>query len=143
MGIKSFFSNAWNKVKNAARVGYNFVKEKVIPNVGRIAKVGMDIMSNLPGKLGAIGNVGKHIIGTVGKVVDYIPNQKIRDKIKEGLGWADGKVSEGVQRATDIVNKGNEYIQRGKDMYNAAKEGVSTMPVPPKISFGDAKMRLI
>lgn len=133
MGIKEFFSKAWGKVKNAARVGFNFVKDKVIPNVGRIAKVGMNIMSKLPGKLGAIGSVGSHIINTVDKAVDYIPNQRIRDKIRSGLGWASGKVSGGIEKATDIINKGNDLIDRGKGMYDTIKGGISTLPVKPSL----------
>lgn len=128
MGIKSFFTNAWGKVKNAARVGYNFVKDKVVPTVGRIAKVGMDIMSNLPGKLGAIGKIGNHVIGTVGKVIDHIPNANIRDKIKRGIGWISGKFNDGVNKAGDLVQRGNDLIQRGRDAYNTAKDGINTAP---------------
>lgn len=134
MGIKQFFSNAWGKIKNAARVGYNFVKDKVIPNVGRIAKVGMNIMSKLPGKLGAIGAAGSHIIGVVDKAVDFIPNKGIRDKIRSGLGWANSRLADGVDKGMDLANRGNDLIDRGKKMYDTVRGGLQTMPVKPKLN---------
>lgn len=133
MGIKDFFKNAWGKVKNAARVGYNFVKDKVIPNVGRIAKVGMNIMSNLPGKLGAIGKIGTHVINTVGKVVDHIPNDRLRDKIKAGLGFTNDKLNQGVEKVTSLVQRGNDLIDKGKQAYTDFKDGVQNMPRMPTL----------
>lgn len=132
MGIKQFFSNAWNKIKHVARVGYNFVKDKIVPNIGRIAKTGLNIMSNLPGKLGMIGKIGTHAISTVDKALDYVPNTKIRDKIRGVLGFTQSKLDSGINKATEIVNRGNDAIDRGKNIINTVRDGVSTLPYIPK-----------
>ena len=52
MGIKNFFKKIGQGFKKAGR----WIKEKALPFVGRIAKPILNVMSMIPGKIGAISS---------------------------------------------------------------------------------------
>lgn len=57
MGIKSFFRKIGNGIRKAGR----FIKDKVFPVVGRIAKPVLNVIGALPGVAGVVGRIGSGI----------------------------------------------------------------------------------
>ena len=90
MGLKDFFG----KVGNGLKAGFNWVKDKALPAVGKIAQPALNIMSMMPGTLGTIGKVGSSLFETGKQLAEDVPNKSIADKI--------GDAAQGIQKAVDI-----------------------------------------
>ena len=88
-----------------------FVTEKVIPTVGRIAKPALGIISALPGKLGMIGKVGSTVLGALGGAAEHIPNQQIREGVQNGLR----KIGETGDRVSQVISDGAQRITGAAD----------------------------
>lgn len=131
MGIKDFFKKVGGKIKDGLKAGYSFVKEKVVPVAGRIARAGLNILQNLPGKIGAIGKIGGAVIDTVKNVAGQIPNDKIRDKVVGTADKVGERVSHVVETGQTIANRANgianDAVQRAGAAYNAVKAGVGAV----------------
>ena len=107
MGIKSFLKKVGNGIKKAGR----FVKNKVIPFVGRLAKTIMHGISMLPGKIGMIGRLGSALTSMTESIVDKVQNENVRDKVRI---WIDhearlgrtaiDKLKDGSERVRDTIN---------------------------------------
>ena len=131
MGIKDFFKKAWDKVKTGARATYNWVRDKAMPTIGKIAKVGGNILSNMPGWLGKAGKVISGAVDIGHQIAGQIPNEGIRKKIDGGLD----KIGNGVRIGVDTGQKINRRVQdavndatqRVGAVYDAVKAGVGKM----------------
>ena len=114
MSIKSFLKKVGGGIRKAGR----WVKHKAIPFVGRLAKPILNGISMLPGKLGMIGKLGSALTGIAGGVVDQIPNDKVRDKVRN---WIDHEAKLGrtvIDKAKDIAQRTNDTINDVKNRYN-------------------------
>lgn len=128
MGIKDFFKKIGGKIKNGLKAGYDWVRGNAVPVIGRIAKTGLNIMSNLPGVIGTIGKIGSTVINTGKAIAENVPNKEIGGKIKDGLDKAEQKLQPAVETAKGWANKGNEIantaFNAGNNMLKAADQGV-------------------
>ena len=114
MSIKSFLKKVGGGIRKAGR----WVKRKAIPFIGRLAKPILNGISLLPGKLGMIGKLGSALTGIAGGVVDQIPNDKVRDKVRN---WIDHEAKLGrtvIDKAKDIAQRTNDTINDVKNRYN-------------------------
>ena len=114
MSIKSFLKKLGGGIRKAGR----WIKHKAIPFVGRLAKPILNGISMLPGKLGMIGKLGSAMTGIAGGVVDQIPNDKVRDKVRN---WIDHEAKLGrtvIDKAKDIAQRTNDTINDVKNRYN-------------------------
>ena len=114
MGLKNFLKKVGGAITKAGR----WVKHKAIPFVGRLAKPILNGISLLPGKLGMIGKLGSAMTGIAGGVVDQIPNDKVRDKVRN---WIDHEAKLGrtvIDKAKDIAQRTNDTINDVKNRYN-------------------------
>ena len=83
-----------------------------------LAKPILHGISMLPGKLGMIGKLGSALTGIAGGVVDQIPNDKVRDKVRN---WIDHEAKLGrtvIDKAKDIAQRTNDTINDVKNRYN-------------------------
>ena len=67
----------------------------------------------LPGKIGMIGKLGSALTGIAGGVVDQIPNDKVRDKVR---GW--------IENERKIGNQTLERFKNGAESINNAMNDV-------------------
>ena len=114
MSIKSFLKKVGGGIRKAGR----WIKNKAIPFIGRLAKPILNGISMLPGKLGMIGKLGSALTGIAGGVVDQIPNDKVRDKVRN---WIDHEAKLGrtvIDKAKDIAQRTNDTINDVKNRYN-------------------------
>lgn len=118
MGIKSFFKKVWGGIKKAGR----FVKDKVLPVVGRIAKPVLSVVGALPGKIGMIGNIGSGIANILHGATEKIPNEDARRKLDDIISRGHDKFQTVVDRGRDIANGVNRTVDVGKDMINRFKQ---------------------
>ena len=118
MGIKSFFKKVWGGIKKAGR----FVKDKVLPVVGRIAKPVLSVVGALPGKIGMIGNIGSGIANILHGATEKIPNEDARRKLDDIISRGHDKFQTVVDRGRDIANGANRTVDVGKDMINRFKQ---------------------
>lgn len=116
MGIKSFFKKVGNGLKKAGR----WVRDKVFPVVGRIAKPILNVIGALPGHIGMIGKIGSAVTGVLHNATEKIPNQEVRDKL-------DKVIDKGKQGFDTIVDTGQHYAQRVNDGVNKGREIVDTV----------------
>ena len=116
MGIKKFFSKIGNGLRKAGR----WVRDKVFPVVGRIAKPIMSVLGALPGHIGMVGKIGSAVTGILHNATEKIPNEKIREKI-------DNVIDKGKQKFDTIVDTGQHYAERANDTVNRGREIVSTI----------------
>ena len=114
MSIKSFLKKVGRGIRKAGR----WVKNKAIPFAGKLIKPILNGISMLPGKLGMIGKLGSALTGIAGGVVDQIPNDKVRDKVRN---WIDHEAKLGrtvIDKAKDIAQRTNDTINDVKNRYN-------------------------
>lgn len=118
MGVKSFFKKVWGGIKKAGR----FVKDKVLPVVGRIAKPVLGVVGALPGKIGMIGKIGSGIANILHGATEKIPNEDARRKLDDIISRGHDKFQTVVDRGRDIANGVNRTVDVGKDMINRFKQ---------------------
>ena len=117
MGIKSFFKKVWGGIKKAGR----FVKDKVLPVVGRIAKPVLSVVGALPGKIGMIGKIGSGVANILHGATEKIPNEDARRKLDDIISRGHDKFQTVVDRGRDIANGANRTVDVGKDIINRFK----------------------
>ena len=134
MGIKKFFSKVWGGIKKAGR----FVKDKVFPIVGRIAKPILGVLSALPGKLGLIGNIGSAAANVLHNVTNSIPNENAKQKINDFIANNNEKFQNVVDRGKNFSERVNNNIDQVKKTYedikrdpnfNKLKQNIRLLPV--------------
>ena len=118
MGVKSFFKKVWGGIKKAGR----FVKDKVLPAVGRIAKPVLSVVGALPGKIGMIGRIGSGIADILRGATEKIPNEDARRKLDDIISRGHDKFQTVVDRGRDIANGANRTVDVGRDMINRFKQ---------------------
>ena len=118
MGVKSFFKKVWGGIKKAGR----FVKDKVLPVVGRIAKPVLNVIGALPGKIGMIGKIGSGIANILHGATEKIPNEDARRKLDDIISRGHDKFQTVVDRGRDIANGANRTVDVGRDMINRFKQ---------------------
>lgn len=139
MGIKSFFKKVGKGLKKVGR----FVKDKVFPVVGRIAKPILNVLGALPGHIGMVGKIGSAVTGILHNATDQIPNNtarerlnKIIDKGQEGFNKVVDTGQHYAERANDTIDRGRRAIDIVKDGYNnQIKPIVHDARYRPKIDF--------
>ena len=114
MGVKSFFKKVWGGIKKAGR----FVKDKVLPVVGRIAKPVLSVVGALPGKIGRIGKIESGIANILHGATEKIPNEDARRKLDDIISRGHDKFQTVVDRGRDIANGANRTVDVGRDMIN-------------------------
>ena len=119
MGFKSFFKKIGQGFKKVGR----FIKDKAMPFVGRLAKPILNVISMLPGKIGAIGKVGSAVTEVLHNVTDQIPNKEARDKINNVL-------DKGNDKFQTVVDKGKGYADTANNIVNTAKDGFNNIVKP-------------
>ena len=117
MGVKSFFKKVWGGIKKAGR----FVKDKVLPVVGRIAKPVLNVIGALPGKIGMIGKIGSGVANILHGATEKIPNEDARRKLDDIISRGHDKFQTVVDRGRDIANGANRTVDVGKDIINRFK----------------------
>ena len=139
MSIKRFFNKVGKGLKKVGR----FVKDKVFPVVGRMAKPILNVISALPGQIGMVGKIGSAITGILHNATDQIPNNtarerlnKIIDKGKDGFDRVVDTGQHYAERANDTVDRGRRMVDIVKDGYNnQIKPIVHDARYRPKIDF--------
>ena len=119
MGLKSFFKKIGQGLKKVGR----FVKEKALPVIGRIAKSVLNVMSLIPGKIGAIGQIGSAVTSALHGITEKIPNKDVRDKI-------DNVINKGNDKFQTVIDKGKQYAETGNQIVDAAKDGWNKLVKP-------------
>ena len=135
MSIKRFFQKIGKGLRKAGR----WVKDKVFPVVGRIAKPILNVLGALPGKLGMIGKIGSAVTGVLHQATNQIPNEQVRNKIdkvidkgKEGFDRVVDTGQHFAERANDTIDRGRKAIDVVKDGYNNQIKPIVHTAVPPK-----------
>lgn len=126
MGIKSFFKKIGNGIKKAGR----FVRDKVLPVVGRIAKPVLNVLGALPGHIGMVGKLGSAITGVIHQATDKIPNEQIRDKINSVVDKGEQGFKKIVDTGQNYAERANEAVNRGREIVNTVKRGYDTQVQP-------------
>ena len=117
MGIKKFFSKVWNGIKKAGR----FVKDKVFPVVGRIAKPILNIIGALPGKIGMIGKIGGIATDILHNVTNQIPNENAKQKINNFIADKNEKFQNVIDKGKGFADGINNRIDQVKQSYETIK----------------------
>lgn len=123
-GIKSFFRKVWGGIKKAGR----FVKDKVLPTVGRIAKPILGVIGALPGKIGMIGKIGSGIANVLHGATQNIPNEDARKKIDDVIARGNERFQGVVDRGRDIANGANNAVGVARDVANGIRDQVKDIP---------------
>ena len=111
-GLKSFFKKIGQGLKKVGR----FVKDKALPAIGRIAKPILNVMSLIPGKIGAIGQIGSAVTSALHGITEKIPNKDVGDKI-------DNVINKGNDKFQTVIDKGKQYAETGNQIVGAVKDG--------------------
>lgn len=111
MVIKSFFKKIGNGFKKAGR----FIKDKVFPVVGRLAKPVFGMLSWLPGMIWNVGRIGNAVTNTLTGITNQIPNEKARDKIQGVINNVNDKFQGAVQTGQNFANNANNIVDKVKN----------------------------
>ena len=128
MGVKSFFKKVGKGIGKFGKTVLNGVK-KVGAVVGKVAKPVLGVMSHLPGIAGTIGDYGKKGIEAVEKLVEKVPNQKVKDKIMNVMDKGRDLIDKGQNKVTELSNKAQPFIDKGKAINNTMINAVNKAPV--------------
>ena len=126
MGIKNFFKKIGQGFKKVGR----FIKDKALPTIGRIAKPVLGIMSMLPGKIGAIGQVGTAVTSVLHGITEKIPNKDARDKINNVIDKGNSTFQTVLDKGKGYAETANKVIDTGQQMIGAAKDGFNNIIKP-------------
>lgn len=139
LGRKS--AKSYSKLGNGIKKAGRWVRDKVLPVVGRIAKPVLNIISALPGKLGMIGKVGSAVTGLLHGATEKIPNQGIKDKLNRYIDKGSDKFQHVVDKGREISDDVNRKIGVGKDIANHLKEGYNNVikPAVPALKINPLK----
>ena len=115
MGLGSWVSGAWGKVKGAASKAFDVGKKVVgkvaegVKYVGKAAKPIVNVaqkvagfVENIPGAIGDVGKLARGGLEKVNKWIDLIPSGSIKDKLKEASSGAG-----------ELIGRGEDLAQRG------------------------------
>ena len=127
MGIKNFFKKIGNGLKKAGR----FIKNKVFPVIGRIAKPILNVVGALPGKIGLIGQIGSGVSNILHGATQNIPNADVKDKLNRIIDRGANAFQGIVDRGKGAANAVNTTVNTGKDVYNEIRNGIKKLPVDP------------
>lgn len=111
MVIKSFFKKIGNGFKKAGR----FIKDKVFPVVGRLAKPVFGMLSWLPWMIWNVGRIGNAVTNTLTGITNQIPNEKARDKIQGVINNVNDKFQGAVQTGQNFANNANNIVDKVKN----------------------------
>ncbi len=111
MGVKSFFKKIGNGIRKAGR----FVRDKVFPAVGRLAKPVFGMISGLPGIIGNVGRIGSAVTGALTGAVSQIPNEQARDRIQNVINNTNDKFQNVVDRGRNMAETTNNVIDKFKN----------------------------
>ncbi len=117
MGVKSFFKKVWGGIKKAGR----FVKDKVLPVVGRIAKPVLNVIGALPGKIGMIGKIGSGIANILHGATEKIPNEDARRKLDDIISRGHDKFQTVVDRGRSVADGANRTVGVARDVIERFK----------------------
>ena len=116
-GIKSFFKKVWGGIKKAGR----FVKDKVLPVVGRIAKPVLSVIGALPGKIGMIGKIGSGVANILHGATEKIPNEDARRKLDDIISRGHDKFQTVVDRGRSVADGANRTVGVARDVIERFK----------------------
>ena len=125
MGIKNFFRKIGNGLRKAGR----FVRDKVFPTVGRIAKPIFNLIGTLPGKIGMIGQIGSGIASILHGATEKIPNPEMRDKIGKIIDNGNNKFQGAIDKGKKLANSANAAVETRKDIANHLRDGIKKLPL--------------
>lgn len=111
MGVKDFFRKIGNGIRRAGR----FVRDKVFPAVGRLAKPVFGMISGLPGIIGNVGRIGSAVTGALTGAVSQIPNEQARDRIQNVINNTNDKFQNVVDRGRNMAETTNNVIDKFKN----------------------------
>ena len=126
MGIKDFFKKIGRGFKKAGR----WIKERALPFVGRIAKPILNVMSMIPGKIGAIGQIGSAVTNVLHNITEKIPNKDARDKISNVIDKTNSTFQSILDKGKGYAETANKVVDTGKAMIGAAKDGFNNIVKP-------------
>lgn len=143
MGIKSFFRKIGNGIRKAGR----FIKDKVFPVVGRIAKPVLNVIGALPGVAGVVGRIGSGIANVLHGATDQIPNEDAKKRINDVISRGNQAFQGAVDRGREIAEGANNAIGIGRNIVRGVTDVVrdngrdianhfKTMPVDWKSKIG-------
>jgi len=155
MGIGSWVSGAWGKVKGAASKAFDVGKKVVgkvaegVKYVGKAAKPIVNVaqkvagfVENIPGAIGDVGKLARGGLEKVNKWIDLIPSGSIKDKLKEassGAGELIGRGEDLAQRGAGRLSGWTEqakpwvgYAGNVADRMSGLKVGTTESSIPPE-----------
>ena len=115
MGVKDFFRKIGRGVGKFAGKVWNGVK-KVGGVVGKIAKPILNVLSVLPGKVGLIGKLGSAGAGVAEKIINQIPSNEARDKLKGYVDRGREAVGKVEDRAREVSSKVAPWAKFGSSV---------------------------
>ena len=98
--------------------------------IGRIAKPVLGIMSMIPGKIGAIGQVGSAVTSVLHGITEKIPNKDARDKINNVIDKGNSTFQTVLDKGKGYAETANKVIDTGQQMIGAAKDGFNNVIKP-------------
>ena len=120
MGIKNFFRKIGQGLKKAGR----WIKDKVFPVVGRIAKPVLNIIGALPGKIGMIGKIGGIATDILHNAASQIPNENAKQKINNFIAT-------GNEKFQGVIDKGKGFAERVNGGIDQARQSFETIKNDP------------
>ena len=139
MTIKRFFQKVGKRLSKVGR----FVKDKVFPVVGRIAKPVLNVISALPCHIGMVGKIGSAITGILHQATDQIPNNTARERLNKIIDKGKDGFDKVVDTGQHFAERANDTIDIGRRMVDIVKDGYNNQIRPivhdaryrPKIDF--------
>jgi hypothetical protein len=108
--IKSFAKKAASTVKRGVQAA--------VPAIVSVGRAGLGVLSKVPGTIGSTARAINTGLDVAKKVINKIPNEKVRDKLNNFVSGAGSKTN-------NVLDKVSSAAKTGIDMANTINSAVS------------------
>ena len=126
MGLGSIFGGIRRFIQGAGRLARKVVKpvKRIFGKVSPYIKRGYEIATKIPGIIDTVRQKKGEITDKIDKVVDIIPDGKIKDKIRRAVDKGKEVADRVIDTSQRISDKAKPWIDAGGRIYQQLKPGL-------------------
>ena len=132
MGLGSIFGGIKRFIQGAGRLARKVVKpvKRIFGKISPYVRKGVEFAGKIPGIIDTVRQRKGEITDKVDRIVDMIPDGKIKDKIKGAVDRGKEIADRVIDRAQVISDRTQPYIKAGSRIYQNLQNNRELLKVP-------------
>ena len=126
MGLGNIFGGIRRFIQGAGRLARKIVKpvKRIFGKVSPYVKNGFEFATKIPGIIDTVRQKKGEITDKIDRIVDVLPDSKIKDKIKRAVDKGKEVADRVIDRGKQISDKAQPWIKAGGRIYDQLKPAV-------------------